>query len=48
VGEPGWRELDLLPDDDDETARRSPLSAEEAAMHLEPADDADDAEAETE
>ena len=41
VAEPGWRELDLLPDDDEESERRSPLSAEEAAMHVEPAGDVD-------
>lgn len=34
--EPGWRALDLLPDDD-EVSRPPALSAEEAALHLEPA-----------
>lgn len=34
--EPGWRELDLLPDDDEDVPRRQDRTAEEAAMHLDP------------
>jgi RNA polymerase-binding transcription factor DksA len=37
--DPGWRELDLLPDDDEPVPRPPTLSAEEAAVHLEPTDD---------
>jgi RNA polymerase-binding transcription factor DksA len=45
--EPGWLELDLLPDDDIVSGRPH-LSAEEEALHLDPADgwaDADELEA---